>query len=230
MRTRLRVGLVLSGVLLVGLASGWSVAAQAADETPTTTADPLAGMVGIGDQLYFSGAVITPSDGSAVRSLSARQAAVFVQSWIGTAFFGGSNIAVAPPPDLPVTRVDISGQWGPGNLGVNTVYYATGAGQVYVAWPQNQPLAAAPGGPPPPPENWFVAPARVTDALEGKADLLETAGTQTADDYLTATTEAGPQSANTASGEGADGAVRVAAAVAASGVLIALVWRRRRSQ
>ena len=242
MRRGLWVGLILIGVLTVGLASGRPASAHEgedheAGEPAVASEDPLAGMVGIGDNLYFSGAVITPGDGSEVRSLSAYQAAVFVQSWVGTAFFGGPESVEAPSKDLPVTRVDVSGQWGPGNLGVNTVYYAASADMVFISWPQEQPVVAAPGGPPPPQEDWFLAVPRVTDALEGKAKLIETAGTQQADDYLTATTEAeaaeaaetGPDGASGGSSNAASDAVRVAVAVVAAGVLIAVVWRRRRS-
>ena len=243
-RRGLWAGLILSGVLTVGLTPGRPAAAHEgekheAGDTAVASEDPLAGMVGIGDNLYFSGAVITPGDGSAVRSLSAYQTAAFVQSWMPTALFGGPQSIAAPPKDVPVTRVDVSGQWGPGNLGVHTIYYATSPEGVFVSWPQEQAVVAAPGGPPPPQEDWFRALPRVTDALAGKAELIETAGTQQADDYLTATTEAeaaeaaetGPDGASDGSSNPANSisTFGVAVAVVAAGVLIAVVWRRRRS-
>ena len=224
---RIRTLAVLIAVVWLGITSIPSAQAQdGAQGTTSTTSPELAGAVGIGDNLWLTGAVITPADGP-TRTLDAYQAAVFVQSWLPTAIYGGNDILQDPPPELPVNRVDISGQWGPGNIGWQTVYLATDGTSPYVSWPQDQPLATEPGGTPPPPADWFLGEARVLDAFNGEAELIDTQGTRDA----TSTTTVPGETAETAtdtdgSSSGGVWAV-IGAAILAAGVAAAFLMRRR---
>lgn len=171
-------------MLLMIVSVLWPAPAAAHDEeeheedpTELTTPD---GAVGIGDGIFLTGATIT-SPGEAPRSLDAYHAAVFVQSWLASAFFGTDH-AGDPPPELPVHRVDMTGTWT-GTEGTVTVYYAVDGPTPYIAYgeglvPRQQPFT------PPPPSNWFKPPARVIEAFNGEADLIRTTGTQRASGEL----------------------------------------------
>src|SRR5262249_25510239 len=123
---------------------------------------------------WYTGATVTPGDGSPPRTMNALQAAVFVQSWLGQAFFGSRSSP--PPPDVPISRLDVTGQWGQGQSGYPTVYYADDGVTVYLSSP-NAPLTDQPADPPPPPEVWFNGQPRVRDAYAGTVGLLALAGT-----------------------------------------------------
>src|SRR5262245_13341388 len=95
-------------VILVGIALGAVAFAPPAvagtDAAPTTTPTTAAPIpttappgVGIGDDYYFTGAVIT-TPGAANRTLNAYQAATFVQSWLGEAVWGTPTMQ-SPPAD-----------------------------------------------------------------------------------------------------------------------------------
>src|SRR4051794_3056489 len=112
--------LTLGVVVVVGVAP--ASAQQDSDEpAPTATTVP-ANAVSIGDGFWFTDATITPGDGSPTRTFDAYHAAVFVQSWLGAAFFGTPEIS-NPPATAPVSRIDVNGNWG-GGSGYQTVYFA----------------------------------------------------------------------------------------------------------
>lgn len=144
------------------------------EETEATTPE---GAVGIGDGIFLTGGRITPPAGEAPRTMDAYHTAVFVQSWLATAFYGGSDILRDPPPDLPVHRVDSTGDWA-GSTGSVTVYYATDGTTPYIAFPGL--VIWTDESEVPAPANWFVAPPRVIDAFNGSADLVPSLGVETA--------------------------------------------------
>lgn len=218
MRSRTLAGLV--ALLCTGIITASPVQAQDDGQAPDTTLRELPGAVTIGNGFSFTGAVITPPAGEDPRTLDAYQAAVFVQSWLPTSIFG-KDVRKDPPPDLPVYQIDIMGNWA-GPVGTITVYFATDGTTPYVAFPQDQPVATEPGGPPPLPADWFVPPARVIDAFNGDAELVDTAGTQT-----TTTT---PESGGAPSDDSSTSSGWTWAAIAAAGVvLVGLVLRWRSS-
>jgi hypothetical protein len=140
-------------------------------ELPPTSTTP--GAVGIGDGLAFLGAVIT-TPGQPPREMNAYQAAVFVQSWVSEALFGSPD-RTPPPAELPVSRVEVTGDWAAAGTGQITVYYASDGTKAWIAYPEGQLPATAPTTPPPP-GNWFVAPSRAIAAFNGEGELGETLG------------------------------------------------------
>ena len=196
MRARAWTALLVLGVALIGAPE--LVGAQ--DEGTTTTQAP-AGAVDIGDGFEFTGATVISPDGT-TRQMDAYHAAVFVQSWLGQAFFATEDLVKDPPPELPVHRVDIEGSWGsapePGRM---TVYFATDGTTAYIAFPQTQDVVTDPNAPAPEPADWFTPLPRVIDAFNGDAELIDTAGTFRA----TSTTTQEEQAAATDSdGQGDD--------------------------
>jgi len=171
MRIR-RIVTMLSSTV-VGLALVLAPTAAAHDDDPSSTTT-IVGSVAIGSGYAFTGAVIRNADGSVERTLNAYQAAVFVQSWLGDAFFGTPNLQ-DPPPTLPVYRVDVTGTWGQLS-GALTVYYASDGSTAWLSFPQDQIPTANPTNPPPP-TSWFVPPTRVIAAFNGTAKLQGTYGT-----------------------------------------------------
>lgn len=236
---RVRTIALLLGLVMAGLALVPPVAAQDDDDhegdTPTTSAT-LPDGVGIGDEIFLTGAVITPPDGAAPRTLDAYHAAVFVQSWLATAYFGGKEIVRDPPPDLPVYRVDITGSWV-GTVGIQTVHYTDDGSTPYVAFPGLGPSPTMPD-PPPEPSGWFAAFPRVIDAFNGEAELIETTGTQqaaaqqaAATSTTTSTTSDTTEEAASPGGGSDPSVVWIAAALAGAAVLVGggLWFRRRRA-
>ena len=168
---RVRLVVILSSLLLAGLLLGAPAGAQVVGGETTTTAP--AGRVGIGDNFWFTSAVITTPGESAPRPFDAYQAAVFAQSWLGEAFFGHPE-KQDPPPTLPVSRVDITGTWGD-LTGTMSVYYASDGTTAWLSFPDGQTPVSGPVTPPPP-SNWFVAPPKAIAAFAGTAPLEETVG------------------------------------------------------
>lgn len=127
--------------------------------------------------IFVTGAVVTPLAGGKPRVMVEYDAAVFVQSWMGSAYFCMECEQKDPPPELPVSRIDAAGSWA-GELGNVTAYYATDGTTAYIAFAGleawTDPSAI------PPPSSWFVPPVRVIDAFNGDAELIETQGTQLA--------------------------------------------------
>jgi hypothetical protein len=164
----LAIGMIAATVLFAGPVRADS------DEPSTTNTTLPSGAVDIGDGFAFTAATITPLDGSAPRTLDAYHAAVFVQSWIGTAFFGQPNI-IDPPATAPVSRVDVTGSWGVLS-GYMVVYYATDGTSVWISFPDGQTPSPTPPASPPPPTVWFVGTQQVLDAINGTATLVPTAG------------------------------------------------------
>ena len=148
---------------------------HAAEGEVTTTPTSIPEGIGLDEGIFVSGAVVTPLSGGESRVMSEYEAAVFVQSWMGSAFFCLECEKTAPPPELPVFRIDAAGSWA-GDLGNVTAYYATDGTTAYIAFAGieawTDPSAI------PPPSSWFVPPARVIDAFNGDAELIETQGTQ----------------------------------------------------
>lgn len=217
---------------LIGLFVAVLVAPAHAQDTdePTIPRDafPEQGPVPIGDGYAFTGAVVTPPDGGPVRTLDAYEAAVFVQSWLAQALFGNEDSLKDPPPDLPVHRVDIEGDWVAG-VGRITVYFATDGTTPYIAFPQTQTVVTDPSAPPPEPADWFTGRERIIDAFNGEAELIETTGTQ----QITSPTTT-PGSEEASADERSNGlppwvwGIGVAVAVIVAGLL--LRWRRRSSR
>ncbi|MGQ0832865.1 MAG: hypothetical protein ACT4OV_14430 [Microthrixaceae bacterium] len=164
------IALVVTGLLV---AAGPSAAQDDHDDGTSTTAPAPEGSVGIGDGIYLTKAVVVAPDGT-TRSLDARQAAVFVQSWLASAFFGGPEIVADPPSDLPVYRVDSTGIWGTGGQGTVSAYYATDGTTPYIGFPGM--VVWSDPSEIPPPGQWFTAPTRVIDTFQGKGELQDTLG------------------------------------------------------
>ncbi len=170
------MALVVLGLL--GGAPG-ATADDGHDDGPVSTLPPPpAGSVAIGDGLYVTGATVIPPDGGATRTMDAMQAAVFVQSWLPGAFFAGPDTAQEPPAELPVYRVDSTGQWWGGQRGTVTCYFATDGTTGYVA--VSGPVVWIEGQEPPPPSNWYTPAPRVIEAFNGRGELIETAGVEQA--------------------------------------------------
>jgi hypothetical protein len=177
MRPRTRAALLVIAVALLTAPPMAPTPAAAQDPSTTNTTYPVPeGAVQIGDGYSFTEATVMSPDGT-TREMDAYDAAVFVQSWLGQAFFGGEEIVREPPGDLPVHRVDVEGAWA-GPIGRLTVYYASDGTTPYIAFPQDQQVVTDPNAPPPEPSNWFVAPPRAIDAFNGDAELIETTGVQ----------------------------------------------------
>ena len=182
MRARAWTALLVLAVVLIGAPE--MVGAQDDGSTNTTIPVPEGavpipeGAVPIGDNFSFTGATVISPDGT-TREMDAYQAAVFVQSWLGQAFFATEEIAKDPPPGLEVHRVDIEGSWA-GPVGRMTVYFAADGDTPYIAFPQNQDVVTDPNAPAPEPADWFTPVPRVIDAFNGDAELIDTTGTQQA--------------------------------------------------
>lgn len=181
-RARLIVVLLaaLAGALL--LVSPARAGDEHTDEGEVTPTTLIPGSVNIGDGFAFTGAVVT-SPGEEPVEHDAMYAAVWVQSWLPTSIFGEPALQ-GPPPELPVHRLEVSGQWGftPGTL---TQYFATDGETAWVALPANQTPTTEPVTPPEP-ADWFVAEPRVIGAFNGTEELVPTAGTEAPTEFPTA--------------------------------------------
>jgi hypothetical protein len=155
---------VLALVAVLGLVS--TPAGAHAAETTTTTAPAVA----ISGGLSFRGAVITAPHKPA-RKLNAYQSAVFVQAWIGEAFYG--KPAHEPvPANLTKYRVDVTGNWGGGaDYFARPVFYASDGTKAWVVFPDP---AKVPATGAPKTLDWFVAPQGVIAAFAGTAKLVPT--------------------------------------------------------
>jgi hypothetical protein len=158
-------------------------------QAPTTPTTPttLPGATAIGDNYAFTGASISSPADPTPRTFNGYQAAVFVQSWLPTAFYGKPALR-DPPANVPVYRVDVTGTWGgtPPAAGTQSIYYASDGTNAFVSYPQQPDPSTTPD--PPAGSVWFVAPARTMDAFNGTAKLVETAGVQAANTPRTAQT------------------------------------------
>jgi hypothetical protein len=227
----LRTFVVLVCIALGAVAFAPAAHARNGAAATTTTTAPQATTttvegVGIGDGYFFTGAVIT-TPGAASRTLSAYQAAAFVQSFLGEAIFGQPTFQ-EPPADLPVSQVDISGNWA-GNVGVLTVYFVTdGSGHAWINFPQNQVPTTAPTTPPPP-EAWWVPPPHAIDAFNGTGKLEDTLGTYTATSVRTAPTAAAAGSSSSGSDSGIPWTWAVIGSVALVLIGAGIVIRSRRT-
>jgi len=184
------------------------------------------GSVGIGDGIFLKEGVVIPPEREEPSSFDAYHTAVFVQSWLAAAFYGGQEIVQDPPPDLPVYRIDSTGEWS-GNSGTVTAYFATDGTTPYIAFPGmvvwNDPSQI------PPPSNWFVAPPRVIDAFNGVADLVPSLGVEAANSTTTLNDEkVAADSAGDGSSDTETWPWIVVAATALAGGSGAL-WLRRRA-
>lgn len=230
MRTR-TMALILT--VLAATLLGWTTSAAAqdddhSDEQPGITTTPFSipeEGIGIDQGIFVSGAVVTPLEGGETRTMDDYEAATFMQSWLGAAFFGSPGDVEDPPPDLPVFRIDIAGTWqnNPGNV---TAYYATDGEVAYIGFPGfvvwTDPAEM------PPPSNWFKPLPRVIDAFNGDAELLDSTGRELA------TSIPGSGGGGTSAGSSSETdfpwiwvAVGIGVAVVLAG---AYVLRRRRSQ
>lgn len=222
MTMRARTIMILLAVAFVGLplaTSAW--AHEDGHEEPQPSA-VRSDAVGIGDGFYFTGATVFSPGDETPREMDAYHAAVFVQSWLGTAFFGG-DVAATPPPDAPVHRVAVAGDWG-GAPGTIHVYFATDGTTPFIAFGEG--LAPIPASDtPPPPTNWFTAPQRVIDAFNGEADLVPTAGTQQAQSTPTEDAASRDDEGDSESSS----LIWVAIAAGAAAVAVGLWLRRRRA-
>lgn len=223
MRTRTIVMVLSATVALLVFTPGASAQDEPASDTPTTYVAAPPGAVGIGDEIFLTGAVVTPPDGGAPRNLDAYQAAVFVQSWLGQAFIPGPSLLRDPPPDLPVFRVDVSGIWA-GTTGIVTVHYTDNGSTPYIAFPGLVVSESVPD-PPPPPSNWFVAPTRVIDTFNGKGKLVDTAGTRQA--TSTTGSDPGEQATPASNGGGTPTRTWILLGVALVALAAAVVRRLR---
>lgn len=216
---RARTIIILLALALIGLQPATPASAHEGEHEEPPPSAVRSDAVGIGDGFYFTGATVI-SPGEAPREMDAYHAAVFVQSWLGTAFFGG-DVGADPPPEVPVYRVAVAGDWG-GAPGTIHVYFATDGTTPFIAFGEGlvpQPASADP----PPPSNWFAAPPRVIDAFNGEADLVPTAGTQQA--------QSTPTEPVASPGEEDEGSSSSLAwvAIAGAAVLVAIwFWLRRR--
>jgi LPXTG-motif cell wall-anchored protein len=224
---RCRSLLLVLGVLVAVFAQAPPALAQEGDDH-TDDLPPVEapeGSVGIGDGIFLTGMVITPPDGGAPRTLDAEQAAAFTQAMLAQAYFGPQGIKKDPPADVPVYRVDLSGQFLT-DSGVLTVYYADDGTTPYVAFNGLQ-IDPEPLDPPPEPVNWFMVPPLVKEAFNGTATLADTTGAAS----TTSTTTPPEGSSGADEDDDSSSGLLIAGAVVAAILLAAGgVWllRRRR--
>jgi len=193
--------------------------AGAAPNDPTTTTT----LVSISGDFAFSGAVITGPGLSRPRTLNAYQSAVYMQSWLGSLYSGVRVIHQKPPDALPVYEVDVTGNWG-GSIETRSSFYASKGRRVWIAFPALAPITSTPGTRPAVIRGWFVALPRVKQAFEGKAELVETGGTQSTVPTTTTTLPAPTSHRSGRSDVGLGIAIGLAAAAAAG---LAFWWFRR---
>jgi hypothetical protein len=229
MRRRSRSTLLTAIVMLVAGVIMTTPATGQDDDHPEegtpTTATTLPGAVGIGDNLSFLGGEVLDAAGQTVRTYDAKQAAVFVQSWLAS-LFGDPEIQV-PPADATRYTVRINGTWVSAT-GYQTIHYAEQGEQAWVSWPQGQIATTSPTTVPAP-EEWFVPPPKALEAFQGRGDLANTLG------VFQATSVPGQQATGDTPSESEsdnDAILWIAIAAAAVVVLVGggLLLRRRRAQ
>ncbi|MFM8238638.1 MAG: hypothetical protein ACKOBG_12920 [Actinomycetota bacterium] len=154
-------------VLIVTAALLGSAAPAGADDTGPARGG--SGPVTIGGGLAFTGAVVVgPLPGTSRRRLDPYTTAVFVQAWLPGGLFGPPPARSQPPPDAERYRIDVTGTWDGADAPPTTwsVLYATTPGRAWIACPRCR-ATSTPGEP-----AYWEAPARVTDALAGRAELV----------------------------------------------------------
>lgn len=129
--------------------------------------------VGTDDLLYIARATITPPDDGPTRAVDVCDAAIFVQSWFGTAIFGDA-IPGTPPADAPVYRVDVEGDRA-GTVGYVTGHHAEADATPNITYRQ-VPISPEQADPPPPQDPWFKSIEQVIDAFTGEAQLVRSQG------------------------------------------------------
>jgi hypothetical protein len=141
---------------------------------PTTTSTSLPGAVDIGYGYSFTGAAISPIDGTVARRLNAYHAAAFMQSWFAGAAIGSDNQQAQPPGSADVYQVNVTGNWDD-QSGTMTVYYASDGKTAWISFPQDQTPSLGPYTPPLP-ADWAVAPDGTIDGFNGKGTVTPPLG------------------------------------------------------
>ena len=205
-----------AAIVLAALVLGLSGPARA-DEAQPGRGD--SGPVSIGGGLTFSGAVVTgPLPGGPSREIDAYTTAVFVQAWLPGGIFGPPPTRSQPPPEAKRYRVEVTGTWDGADAppATWTIFYATVPGRAWIACAKCRAAPTAGTGQP----DFWVAPARVTDALEGRADLVPVLALET-------TTTAPAGAVGGSGGNTAGIAVAGIVGVVLVAGLVAAVGRRR---
>ena len=126
---------------------------------------------------------VPPAESPSTMKSSEPSAAVFVQSWFADLAFGRHLRREAPPKNVPVYRVLVTGLWsGPGAPAeTREVFYAADRTTVWISFPHRPPITGRPASTtvPPPAKSWYVALPRVREAFAGTASLVPPPGTAT---------------------------------------------------
>jgi len=197
--------------------------AQEEPEPIRTTSTTLPGATALGSGYSFTKAVINTPD-QPTREFDARHAAIFVQSFLPWLVYGKPEVQT-PPDGVPISRVDVTGNFAAEGSGIVPVYYATDGATVWLSYPKfAQPYKGDPAAyVPTPADNWVTVPSRVTEAFNGTAELLDTLGTELA--TAPPTTAAAAKSTTSDSGSFLPWIIAAIVVIVAIGLL---VMRRRR--
>jgi len=208
--------------VLVSVGAGAAMAQEEPDPIRTTSTT-LAGATDIGSGYSFTKGVITTPDQPS-REFDGRHAAIFVQSFLAWLYYGKPE-AQTPPEGVPISRVDVTGNFSAEGSGIVPVYYATDGNTVWVSYPKfAQPYKGDPAAYfPTPADNWVTVPSRVAEAFNGTAELVDTRGIESA----TAPQQTAAAAASSTS-DSSSFLVWIIAAIVVIVVIGLLVMRRRR--
>jgi hypothetical protein len=159
-------------VLAAALALLCPPGAASGATTVSSTSTTVPSRVQISSGLEFSGADVHTAGGKTTRRLTAYQAAVFVQAWIGAAFYTHPKHE-KPPATAPIARVDVTGTWGGGtDLVTRPVFYASDGKNAYISFPPSADVRVGS-------LDFWIAPSRTIGAFAGTEKLVPTAGANT---------------------------------------------------
>jgi hypothetical protein len=219
------VSLVLGATLIVPLAAPGGAQDTCSTSDVTVVTSPSGGVT-IGNDIFINEVTITPVEGGEARMLDACQGAVFVQSWLGAAFFPGESGVEGPPAGAVIYRTDVAGTWGP-TEGSVTAYYAQDGDVPYIGFPGLAPWTDPADAPALDTAAWFIPHSRVVDTFNGEGELQATTGIET---QGSTTTVPGEEAVGDDDADDSSNGWRIPAVVGVGVVLVAaaLVLRRRR--